>query len=41
MASEKISALIDQVKNLTVLELSSLSTPLRRSSACPPPLPSP
>ena len=38
MASEKITALIEEVKGLTVLELSSSSTPWRRSSACPPPL---
>ena len=36
MASEKITALVDQVKELTVLELSELVTLWKRFSAFPP-----
>ena len=39
MASEKITALIEEVKALTVLELSELVHALKTSSAFPPLLP--
>ena len=39
MASEKVTALVEEVKGLTVLELSELYTPWRKCSAyLPPPL---
>ncbi len=43
MASEKVLKLVEEVKNLTVLELSELLRLWKRSSAFPPPrlLPSP
>ena len=39
MASEKITAIVEEIKGLTILELNELSRLSRRSSAFPLPLP--